>query len=79
MAGIVHRYPYIRMRYWNEKAEPRSLMATGYLAGLFQHEVDHLDGTLFVDLIEKQTLSFIEELSEEAVTETCNYGTIRFE
>jgi peptide deformylase len=33
----------------NRQGEPQSVEATGLLARCFQHEMDHLDGTLFVD------------------------------
>ena len=33
----------------NRQGEPQSVEASGLLARCFQHEMDHLDGTLFVD------------------------------
>jgi peptide deformylase len=39
----------IRLAYRDEQGEPRSLEADGMLARCLQHEVDHLDGILFVD------------------------------
>ncbi len=42
---------------WNEIR----INADGLLARVFQHEVDHLNGTLFVDLAEKQTLHKLNE------------------
>ncbi len=39
----------VRLRYLDEAGEPRELAADGLLARCLQHEVDHLDGILFVD------------------------------
>jgi peptide deformylase len=34
---------------WNRQAEEQTIEGTGLLARAFQHEIDHLDGTVFVD------------------------------
>jgi peptide deformylase len=34
---------------WNRQAEEQTIEGTGLLARAFQHEIDHLDGTIFVD------------------------------
>lgn len=39
----------VRLRYLDETGAERSLEADGLLARCLQHEVDHLDGILFVD------------------------------
>ncbi len=39
----------IRLRYLDRAGERRELEAEGLLATCIQHEVDHLDGILFVD------------------------------
>lgn len=39
----------IRLRYLDETGERRELEADGLLATCIQHEIDHLDGVLFVD------------------------------
>ena len=44
----------------NELAET-TLTLSGYIAVVFQHEYDHLDGTLFVDRINKENPFFIPE------------------
>ena len=47
----VVRPEYIRVRYLDETGETRDLETEGMLATCIQHEMDHLDGVLFVDLI----------------------------
>jgi peptide deformylase len=47
----VSRAAEIRMRYLDHENEIREIEAKGLLATCLQHEIDHLDGTLFVDHI----------------------------
>src|SRR5579871_5455367 len=45
----VSRPAEIRVRYLDHENEIRTLEAKGLLATVIQHEMDHLDGVLFVD------------------------------
>jgi peptide deformylase len=45
----VARPERVRVRYLDAHGEARELAADGLLAKCIQHEIDHLDGTLFVD------------------------------
>jgi len=47
----VTRAAEIRLRYLDEQNEIRELRAKGLLATCIQHEIDHLEGVLFVDHI----------------------------
>jgi peptide deformylase len=47
--GEVTRPEGVRVRYIDEKGEGRELEAHGLLAKCIQHEIDHLEGLLFVD------------------------------
>jgi peptide deformylase len=47
----VARPAEIRLRYLDHEDEIRELHAKGLLATCLQHEIDHLDGVLFVDHI----------------------------
>ena len=47
----VTRAAEIRLRYLDEQNEIREIHAKGLLATCLQHEIDHLDGVLFVDHI----------------------------
>lgn len=53
IVGDVSRPDVITVKYLNRHGQPMKLKATGWLARIFQHEVDHLNGVLFVDLAEK--------------------------
>ena len=50
----VTRPSSIRIQAWNEKGKPFSLTAEGYLARIIQHEIDHLNGILFIDRLDKR-------------------------
>ncbi|PWC46655.1 peptide deformylase [Azospirillum sp. A26] len=41
----------IRVRYLDEKNQPQEIEADGMLATCIQHEIDHLNGVLFVDYL----------------------------
>ena len=47
----VSRSAQIRLRYLDHENEIREIDADGLLATCLQHEIDHLDGVLFVDHI----------------------------
>ena len=47
----VTRPEKIRLRYLDYQNEIREMEASGLLATCLQHEIDHLDGILFVDHI----------------------------
>lgn len=64
MRGYVERPSGIRVDYINEEAQSRSLEARDFLAVVFQHELDHLDGVLYVDKLKDPRLfSFNEEFA----------------
>jgi peptide deformylase len=45
----LHRFAKVRVRALGEDGKPWELTGTGLLARAFQHEIDHLDGKLYVD------------------------------
>jgi peptide deformylase len=47
--GDLERFENVEVRYLDREGEPHSETRRGLTAGTFQHEVDHLDGILFVD------------------------------
>lgn len=47
--GKVDRHEKAEVEAWNEKGEKFTRGGSGLLAQIFQHEIDHLDGTLFID------------------------------
>lgn len=64
LRGFVERPSQVRVDYQDADAQPQSLVADGFLATVCQHELDHLDGVLYVDRISDPTkLSFVEEFA----------------
>ena len=55
LRGYVERPRRIRVDYLDEHAQPRVVEAEGFLATVFQHELDHLQGVLYVDRIRDMT------------------------
>ena len=55
LRGSVQRYVNIRLRYLDRDGEAHDEIKRGLTAGTMQHEVDHLDGTLFVDRVTDPT------------------------
>lgn len=51
--GAVERSTHATIRAYDENGQKYERGASGILAQIFQHEVDHLDGTLFIDRAEK--------------------------
>ncbi|MBI4092746.1 MAG: peptide deformylase [Candidatus Kerfeldbacteria bacterium] len=47
--GQVRRPENISVAYLDERGQPRTAKASGMLARVFQHEIDHLNGILFID------------------------------
>jgi peptide deformylase len=55
LRGLVPRAARARVRAWDREGKPLDYEVKGLAAGTFQHEVDHLDGKLFVDRVKDTT------------------------
>jgi peptide deformylase len=55
LRGAVPRFEAVRVRYLDRDGEPHEEVRRGLTAGTFQHEVDHLDGVLFLDRVADPT------------------------
>jgi peptide deformylase len=49
--GTVERADEVTVRYFDREGDEIEVTAYGYLARAFQHEIDHLNGKLFIDKI----------------------------
>ncbi|WP_431218243.1 peptide deformylase [Leifsonia xyli] len=49
------RYPFARVTGIDLDGNPIEVSGTGVLAQALQHETDHLDGTLYLDRLDKET------------------------
>jgi peptide deformylase len=55
LRGLVDRSAEIRVRAWDREGREIDAVVRGLTAGTYQHEVDHLDGKLFVDRVKDTT------------------------
>lgn len=62
--GKVRRPDYVKCVALDENMEPIELEGTGLLARAICHELDHLDGKLYIDLVEGDLLD-TQEVSED--------------
>ena len=55
--GTVCRYESVTVRGKDENGDPVTIEANGLLSRVLQHEIDHLDGILFIDRLSSPTVS----------------------
>jgi peptide deformylase len=63
--GDVIRPDVIRVTYQDLQGTAHTLLCDGLLARCIQHEVDHLNGTLFIDRMEKKVRTKLEKEIKE--------------
>ena len=56
--GLVARFTHVKIQAQDRFGKPVAIEADGFLARIFQHEIDHLDGILFTDVM-------LEEIVDE--------------
>ncbi len=56
--GKVPRYSKIRVKALDDNGQPIKVTAEGFLARVFQHEIDHLNGKVFIDHIKNKRQAF---------------------
>jgi len=59
-AAVVRRGASVRVECLNERAEPVTITAQGWYARILQHEIDHLNGTLYIDRMQARSFTNIE-------------------
>jgi len=60
--AVVRRAYRVRVECLNEKAEPLTIDAEGWYARILQHEIDHLNGKLYIDRMDSRTFTANENL-----------------
>lgn len=63
--GCVKRPEKVTVKYQDVKGRFQEIQADGILARALQHEIDHLNGVLYVDLMEYEVFEEDEEEEEE--------------
>lgn len=65
LRGLVERPNKIQVEFFDPEGALHSLVAEGFVATIFQHEIDHLFGNLYVDRVkDPKNLSFNEEFEK---------------
>jgi peptide deformylase len=67
--GLVPRASKVRVRALDEKGREVRMKATGFLARVLQHEIDHTNGIMFIDHIKDQDV-FFELTKDGALVKT---------
>jgi peptide deformylase len=65
LQGEVSRATRVLVSGWNREGKGVKIEATDLLARVFQHEIDHLDGILFIDRSDPATWHWITDEEQE--------------
>jgi peptide deformylase len=63
LVGEVERAESVTVKGQNRHGQPMTIKATGWLARIFQHEIDHTNGILFTD--RTTTIYRVEDMIEQ--------------
>jgi peptide deformylase len=61
-SALVKRSRRVAVQYLDERAQPQRLEASGWLARILQHEIDHLQGVLYIDRMEPRSFSSLDNM-----------------
>ena len=67
LVGEVERHESVQVKGLNRRGQPMRVKAQGWLARIFQHEIDHLNGVVFTDRATHVWLPETEEEKEDLV------------
>jgi peptide deformylase len=70
LAGVVARHRAVRVDALDEHGEPQSLTLEGWPARIAQHELDHLQGVLYLDRVLTRSLSTVDNYLERWARES---------
>jgi peptide deformylase len=61
--ALVPRARVVRVECMDEHARPQVIQASGWYARILQHEIDHLNGTLYIDRMCSRTFTSVDNWS----------------
>jgi len=73
--GKVPRYEKVRVRAMDQTGQTIRVKAEGFLARVFQHEVDHINGKMFVDHLRGKKDAFYK-LTDDGKLEPISYEEV---
>ena len=71
--GQVPRYNKIQIQYISESGKVEKMTLTGFVARIFQHELDHINGTVFLDRVQ-ETRTLVTEKEYRKLIKTKSYS-----
>jgi len=72
--GLVPRYTKVRVKAQDETGREFRITAEGFLARIFQHEIDHTNGLVFIDHIKDDHTAFFR-LQDDGKLQPLDYET----
>jgi peptide deformylase len=72
-AALVPRAIAVRVDCLNERGEPQVIQARGWYARILQHEIDHLNGTLYIDRMLSRSFMSIDNLTKHWADKTMRH------
>lgn len=61
--AAVQRAQSVKVTAWNRQGKPTSFVAHNWQARIIQHEVDHLDGRLYIDCMNSRSFMTLKNFS----------------
>lgn len=61
--ALVPRFREVRVSCLDEQGQARVIEARGWYARILQHEIDHLNGTLYIDRMRSRSFSSLENFT----------------
>jgi peptide deformylase len=58
--AVVPRARKVRVECLDHQGEPKTIEASGWYARILQHEIDHLDGAVYIDRMRTRTFMSVE-------------------
>ncbi len=62
-SALVNRARAVTVEYLDEHAKPQRIHAQGWFARILQHEIDHLNGTLYIDRMDTRSFSTVDNIT----------------
>ena len=61
-SALVKRSRRVRVEYLDEHGLPQQIQASGWFARILQHELDHLNGRLYIDRMETRSFTSLDNM-----------------
>jgi len=76
MNGPVQRSKWIKVKYQDVKGKPKKKKFVGWEARIFQHEYDHLQGTVYIDRLSEEDRQQVQPRLDELIAEHGEGGAL---